>query len=126
MYMETSREDQVECCNYVDARRTLSTEVLKPAGSVEPPVLNGTLGSSLKVPDVSSPGLTGFWGCVLEDSWAARDDMVNLCGWIFWMIWFQTPLGLVNLEDEFQTFLSILQGWISVRCSCDDVVDQTS
>ena len=62
---------------------TLSTEVLKPAGSVEPPVLNGTLESPLKVPDVSLPGLTGFWGCVLEDSWAVREDMMSFCGWMF-------------------------------------------
>lgn len=41
---------------------TLSAGTLKPAGSVDPPVLNGTLESPLKVPAVSSPELTGFLG----------------------------------------------------------------
>jgi hypothetical protein len=45
-----------------DGGLTLSIETLKPAGSVDAPVLNGTLESPLKVPLVSSPGLTGFLG----------------------------------------------------------------
>lgn len=54
---------------------TLSIEALRPAGSVELPLLNGTLGSPLKLPAASLLGLTGFWGCVVDDSWLVRDDM---------------------------------------------------
>ena len=78
---------------------TLSTEVLKPMGSVEAPVLNGTLGSPLKVPVLSSPGLTGFLGCVLEDSWVVREDIVNVA------VWFVD--NLVDAEEGFDA-ISIL------------------
>jgi len=60
---------------------TLSTDALKPTGSVDWPVLNGTLGSPLNVPAVSSPGLTGFLGWVFEDSWPVREDMACMLRW---------------------------------------------
>jgi hypothetical protein len=62
----------------LSAELTLSAETLSPAGSVDPPVLNGTLESPLKVPVVSSPGLTGFLGCVLDDSWPVKEDIVAI------------------------------------------------
>lgn len=57
---------------------TLSTEVLKPIGLVEMPVLNGSVGSPLTVSVLASPGFTGFPGCVFEDSWAVREDIVDV------------------------------------------------
>jgi hypothetical protein len=59
---------------------TLSIDALNPAGSVDLPVLNGTLESPLKVPAVSSLGFTGFPGWVFDDSWPVREDKVYAFG----------------------------------------------
>jgi len=80
---------------------TLSTDALKPAGSVDWPVLNGTLVSPLNVPDVSPLGLTGFLGWVFEDSWPVREDMVCMLWWRF--LWevslFSTSCGEQSVSD---------------------------
>jgi hypothetical protein len=40
------------------------------------PTLEGTLGSFLLL--LVSPGLTGFSGCVMEDSWLVREDILSM------------------------------------------------